>query len=461
MSREASTPRPVAVALDLGTSRIKAGLISAEGALIRIQSERAPNHHVEGLACTADPEAYLTAAASALTALDAPHGLPLGVSAQRSSFLLWSPEGIPLTPLISWRDLRAREWIKSRKRAERRTWRQTGLPLSPHYAGPKLGWLFAGQPELRARAEAGEALFGTLDSWLIHRWSRQRLRKISRAMAARTLLFDLAAANWSPGLLRFFGVPRACLPDLVSERGLAVVTHFGCRLAAAAPDQTAAAMPVFEARPKAAFLNLGTGTFVLRMAPRRAPRGILTALAESDGANARYFWEAPINAGAALFSPRQSLPDFGGFDPMPDLFAIPDQGLAAPFWRADLARVFSRPERRLSEAERWRALLEGYLFRIRQALECLFPDRPPEMVVASGGLTARADLMATLADFLPYPLAVAREQQLSLLGAGRLAMASPPLPNLKWAALPNEMKRHRLQDKYAAWQAWLAELTAD
>lgn len=451
----------IAAALDLGSSQIKAGLIDRDGQLAVFLTAPAPPSRQEGPQCTADPDAYLDIAADLLDQLDPPDRLPLGISVQRSSFLLWErASGAPLTPLISWRDLRAAARTEARRGLEPGVWRRTGLPLSPHYAGPKLAWMLENDPGLRKRAEAGEALFGTLDCWLMWRWTGGRIHAMGPSLAARTLMADLKTLDWSPFLLRMFRVPRACLPEIAPNHGF-WETDRGPVIRALTADQTTAALLQARQFPDCGLLNLGTGTFALRPHHRKAPRNCLTAWAdEGQHGGARFFWEAPINAGSDLFDEAVSF-EWPIADMPPNAFALPEaHGLATPYWRPDVARVFSKQAQTLAPCDKKRLLLEGYVFRIRQAIDALYPKAPPSALIVSGGLAQRRPLLDALNETLPVSVRLSKTPELGLLGAAWQALGQAASPNLALEALPERTPSAKSESRLRDWQCWLEGILA-
>ncbi|MEV0720967.1 FGGY family carbohydrate kinase, partial [Asanoa sp. NPDC050611] len=137
----------------------------------------------------------------------------LGITNQRETTLVWDRvTGEPVHHAIVWQDTRTEAILRTlADRAEEIT-RITGLPLATYFAGPKLRWLLDNVTGLRERAERGEVLFGTIDSWLIWNLTGRHVTDVTNA--SRTLLMDLRTLDWSPELLDALGVPRAMLPEI-------------------------------------------------------------------------------------------------------------------------------------------------------------------------------------------------------------------------------------------------------
>ncbi len=284
-------PRMIAaVALDLGTTTIKAGLLSNEGGLGGIVARPAPAIMADGGRYESDAIAYATTAEAVLAECVSQAGVspPLGLCSQRSSFLIWErASGNPVTPLISWQDDRGAESCAALRHWEGVVRELTGLPLAPYYLAPKLRVLLRDNPAWRERLVRGEWLLGTLDTFLIWRWTDGRQHMIDASMAARTLLMDVRRGQWSPELCELFDIPLTILPQIMPSAGLGMQLKNGLVLRASMGDQSAALVAsIAEGRPEA-LVNLGTGGFVVCYLPesrRSVPDGYLQTLVWQDGA---------------------------------------------------------------------------------------------------------------------------------------------------------------------------------
>jgi glycerol kinase len=452
----------LAVALDIGSTAIKAVRLTAGGGLAARRAVAAPPLSRRGLRCEGDARAYCEAGEALLrkVASGLPAGTPLGIAAQRSSFLLWERRGgRPITPLISWQDRRAEDWCRRHARAGAEIGRRCGLVLSPHYAGPKLAALLERSAPLGRRLRSGDVLFGTLETFFVWRLTSGRVHATDASMAARTCLFDLRAGGWSPALLDLFGVPRAALPDIRPTSGGHEPLGGGLALAATVADQAAGALALLREGPSDAVINAGTGAFILR--PARGPEervpgfltGPLRGLANGPD---RYAHEGTINGPGPLRHRHSGSVRLPGADPAPGAYCLPDAaGLGSPHWRADLGFTLSPAAGRLDAARRRRLILEGLLFRCREILERLFPDEAPARLYLSGGLSRSASFGAGLAALLGREVESVKEAEQTLLGAARLAAgideALPVRTRVHSPGLPGAY----LAEKYAGWQGWL------
>jgi glycerol kinase len=441
----------VAAALDLGSTLIKGCLLDENGRIGELLSRQAPPLREQGDKREGDAEAYAALAEELLAEITrrCPPGTPLGIASQRSSFLLWKRNGgVPLTPMISWQDRRAAEWCDAHSDREEEIIRRTGLVLSPHYAGPKLA--------VTAERNSG-ALFGTLESWLLWRWSGGVIHETDLSMAARTAMLDLTTGEWSPELLELFDVPPACLPEIVPTAGRSIPLDNGLVVAATIADQASGALALIARSDGGAVVTLGTGAFVLwpTTDPGERIKGYLTAPILDPG---RYVLEGPINgAGNAVDRFGREPAMLEENDPAPDAFCMPDSaGWGAPFWRPERGLNFSAEAEALDEAGKRRVVLEGILFRVRQVLDDLSPGRRPRRILLSGGLSREPFIAAGLAALLGGKVELPQMSESTLAGAARLAAGMEPYadPDTR-TVLPAEGGAY-LRRKYLAWRRWMA-----
>jgi len=448
------------LALDLGTTRIKGAIADEAGRLETVVATEAPPLTTAGRSVTGDPFAYVAATMGLMAQLSAGRPSPpsVALACQRSSFLLWErATGAPATPLISWQDRSAAAWCDAHRDLAAEVTGATGLPLSPHYAGPKLAVLLEREPRLRRRLAAGKLAFGTLESLLLRVLSGGRLHRTDLTQASRTLLVDIETGDWSPRLLDLFKIPAACLPEIGPTAPIDLPVAEGLHLAASIADQPAACVALLGADAEATVVNLGTGGFCLHptgTTPVRLPGYLTTPLLAEPG-RTLFALEGTINgAGPALDQYGSSPTDLPEQDPAPDAFCLPDlAGVGAPYWRPDLPFTLSRAAEALDGDGRRRTVLEGLLFRVAELLAAIAP--PGGRVVVAGGAIRDPAVAAGLAALLGRPVAVATEAEATLAGVARLALPTvPPSPATR-TVNPGEGGAY-LRGKYPRWQAWLA-----
>ena len=286
-------PAEVILALDQGSSSTRCVAfdrrLQPRGSAVRPVSTSRPS---PGLV-EHDPGELLAGALEAVSEVVAGAGgavAGIGIASQTESFVLWERDtGRAVTPVVSWQDQRADELcVAIGRRPEAASVRATtGLALDPTFSAPKLAWLFAADPALEERAEAGELLFGDVACWLAWHLGGGAAHVTEPSNACRSLLVDLETLSWDPRLLDLFGVPAALLPEIRPSddpgvQASAAVVGFEAPLAALLGDQPAALYGQGCTSPRMATLTLGTGAFLwLNVGAERPepPPGVLATAA--------------------------------------------------------------------------------------------------------------------------------------------------------------------------------------
>jgi glycerol kinase len=457
-----------AVALDLGTTSIKAGLLSQDGTLGSIVTRPAPAIAADGGRYESDASAYAMVAeavlAECLAQTDARP--PLGLCSQRSSFLLWERAGgRPVTPLISWQDDRGAESCAALRDREEFIRDLAGLPLTPYYLAPKLRVLLREHPSWRERLMHGEWLLGTLDTFLIWRWTGGARHLTDASMAARTLLMDVHSQQWSPALCELFGIPLQILPQIGPSAAMGVRLGNGLTLQASLGDQSAALVSSLAAGQPEALVNLGTGGFVICHLPedRSAPQGYLQTLVWQDSARRVHLAaEGTLNSIAAALAPYPveacRVEDLGS----DDIFCLAEpSGLGAPYFRGDLGVTFSAPTEHLPVQRIALLLQEGIVFRVARILEDFQREFGIVRVHLSGGLSSLPCLQQGIAQCVPLGVFRLLQTDASLMGAAQLAggLVSGDLRKVEPIEVAGD--RLKLAEKYRRWKAWLDGLLQD
>jgi len=436
------------LAVDLGSTAIKAGRLAQDGTLSDISVVPAPVPEVRGRCIESDPWAWHDAFRAVVARY--PERGDLGLATKRSSFLLFDADsGRPLTPLISWRDRRAADWC--REHGPLPEVEAAGLRLSPHYIGPKLATLFASRPELR---ELSALRLATLDTWIVWLETGGRVFETDLSMAARSLLASPVSRDWDKRLLALFGVPRRILPAIRPTTGRDIELAVGRRLTTSVADQSA----MVACCSDAIRINLGTGGFVVVPCGdtfRTRTDYLSSVVTLSPDGTCRYALEGTINGAAVALRdlPATGLPDH---DPTTDAFCLPDEtGAGSPYWLPDLCLTMSDAAARLAGADRRRVILEGLVFRVADILDDLAGNLGGRRIVLSGGIAADPFVGDALSSYLARPVELLREAEATLLGLATLtANTTPPEP-------ATGVLTHApgyLREKRGRWSEWIATL---
>ena len=265
------------LALDQGTTSSRAIVFDQGGQPVATAQQEYPQGYPFPGHVTHDPEdIWQSQLAVARQAVDqVPGGIAsiaaLGVTNQRETTIVWErATGRPVAPAIVWQSRITAERCARLREAghEPRVRALTGLPLDAYFSGPKIAHILDAEPGLRARAEAGELCFGTVDSFLVWRLTGGRSHLTDVSNASRTLLFDISAGRWDPWLCEIIGVPMAMLPEVRPSSALLAETDPGL-LGAVLPiggiagDQMAAMFGQACLAPGSAKNTYGTGAFAL------------------------------------------------------------------------------------------------------------------------------------------------------------------------------------------------------
>jgi glycerol kinase len=373
----------------------------------------------------------------------------IGITNQRETTLLWDRRtGEPLHHAIVWQDTRVAEELAAYARAggQDRFREQTGLPLATYFSALKLKWLLAEVPGARAMAEAGDALFGTLDSWLV--WNltggaNRGLHLTDVTNASRTQLMNLRSLEWDPELLAAFSIPRACLPRIVPSSAIQGEIGSGAlrgvQIAGLVGDQQAALLGQTCFKPGEAKNTYGTGCFLLMNTgtrPVTSQAGLVTTVAyQLGGEPPHYALEGSIAVTGALV---QWLRDGLGLirssaeiEPLArqvadngDVYFVPAfSGLYAPHWKASARGVIAGLTAYVHRGHLARAVLEATAYQTREVLAAMEKDSGTALAElrVDGGMVVNELLMQFQADILDVPVLRPRVIETTALGAAYAA----------------------------------------
>jgi glycerol kinase len=473
-------PDPLSLVLDQGGSASRALVFDDEGrelasARIDVADQRPRPGWVEQ-----DPEAVVgslrQAAAAALSQLDATQRARVqasGLSCQRSSLVCWDRDsGAALSPILSWQDTRAAQWLAAQALDAEAIRASTGLYPNAHFGLSKIRWCLDHLDGVQRAARDGRLAIGPLAAFLAFRLLEQRPCRVDPANASRTLLFDLARGDWNRGLLERFAIDPRWLPeiarsdaqfgDLVVRDGTAA-QRLPLRLLSG--DQSTAAFAFGEPRSEAAYLNVGTGAFIHRLAAQApaASRLLRSVIHWSEGP--QYVVEGTINgAGAALawFAQQHGLADAGAAldahwidDAAGDtLFLNGVGGLGSPDWQP---RFASRFVGEATMQQQLVAVAESIVFLIQRNLSLLQGiGAPCAYVLVSGGLSRSDRFCQALSDLSQLPLRRPSQCEATARGSAFLLAGRPA----RWARLPEHrfepQRNPGLLARYRRWSECMA-----
>ncbi|GAB3673063.1 glycerol kinase GlpK [Actinocorallia lasiicapitis] len=369
----------------------------------------------------------------------------VGITNQRETTVIWDrATGRPVHHALVWQDTRT-EALCGELAADGgrdRFAAKTGLPLASYFAGPKIRWLLDNVPGLRERADRGELLFGTMDTWVIWNLTGGAVHVTDVTNASRTLLMNLATLDWDDEILAALDIPRSLLPEIRSSAevyGTARGVLEGVPIAAALGDQQAALFGQTCFNVGDAKSTYGTGSFLLLNTgtePVTSEHGLLTTVGYQLGSDQPVYalegsiantgsltqWLRDriglISTAAEIETLALTVEDNGG------LYLVPAfSGLFAPHWRPDARGVIVGLTGFAGKGHLARCVLEATAFQTRDVVEAMVLDSGVALktLKVDGGMTANNLLMQTIADMLDVPVARPFVSETTCLGAAHAA----------------------------------------
>jgi glycerol kinase len=482
------------VAIDQGTTSTRCIVFDRRGQLVAVVQREHQQHFPKPGWVEHDPmEIWLNVQrllprALAQARIGPDQVAALGMANQRETTVVWERRtGTPIGRAIVWQDTRTDGLVEELSEAPgaQEVQRRCGLPLATYFAAPKLRWLLDHTPRLRERAQRGEVLFGTMESWLI--WNltggpNGGIHITDVTNASRTMLMDISTLRWDPQLLAFFGIPAEMLPEIRSSAevyGTATGAVPPVRIAAALGDQQAALFGQVCFAPGEAKCTYGTGSFLLLNTgsePVRSAHGLLStvgyrikdqpavyALEGSiaiTGSLVQWFRDrlGLISTAPEIETLARTVDDNGGCYIVPAF-----SGLFAPHWRSEARGVIVGLTSYITKGHLARAVLEATAWQTREVVDAMNADSGLALknLNVDGGMTSDNLLMQYIADVLDVPVVrpmVAETVSLGAAYAAGLAVGYwPDLEGLRqnWhrAAqwLPS-MDPRRREREYDNWQ---------
>jgi len=378
--------------------------------------------------------------------VDAKDLAAIGITNQRETAVVWNKRtGKPYGNAIVWQDTRTDKIIKefAKEGGQDRFRAQTGLPLATYFSGPKIKWILENVNGVREAADKGEAIFGTIDTWVI--WNltggvRGGVHVTDVTNASRTLLMNLKTLDWEPEILQIMGIPRQMLPEIRPSsdpkgyglwNGVPVCGDLG--------DQQAALVGQTCYSKGEAKNTYGTGCFMLlntgiELVPSKF--GLLTTLAYKMGdAPAVYALEGSIAfAGALVQWLRDNLKFFDYSKHVEDyaaqvadaggIYIVPAfSGLFAPYWQSSARGTIVGLTRYIHKGHIARAALEATAYQTKEVLEAMEKDSGVKLktLKVDGGMVHNNTLMQFQADILDVPVIRPLVAETTALGAAYAA----------------------------------------
>ncbi len=438
------------IALDQGTTSSRAVIFDKNQRIIRIaQREYTQYYPKEGWVEHDPMEIYATQYgvlidAMLLAGIDAHEVAALGITNQRETTLVWEREtGRPVYNSIVWQCRRTAPLCET---LEREGWggyikEATGLLIDAYFSATKVSWILDHIPDGRARAERGELMFGTVDTWLMWKLSDGKIFATDYTNASRTMMYNIHKKCWDEKILARLGIPTAMLPEVKPSSGYfgeALVNGVGIPITGVAGDQQAALFGQCCWERGQVKNTYGTGCFLLMNTgetPVESKNGLVTTIAASPAGEARYALEGSVFTGGAVIQWLRDEMRFIGESADSEYYAkkVSDTGgvylvpaftgLGAPHWDMYARGLLIGITRGTKRAHIIRAALESIAYQSADLLDAVAADTGirPERLLVDGGASANGFLMQFQSDITGLPVCRPKISESTALGAAYLA----------------------------------------
>ena len=443
------------LAIDQGTSSTKTLIFDEAGQSVAKGSTPLQTNYLDNGFVEQDPEEIyqnvLASVKNCLVEFDS-KGLDkkgiagIGISNQRETFLIWNKDGRPYHPAVVWqckRSVQICEQLK-RKGFTEIVREKTGLVIDPYFSATKLIWLYQNHPAIKLAIKNGNAYFGTIDTWLLYKFTGGKVYATDYTNASRTLFFNLHSLQWDDELVEAFGLTGIQLPAIrpssyhFGETTLDGLLKQSVPVAALIGDSHAAAFGEGCFQPGTAKATLGTGCSILMNIgdkPVKSNNGMVTTICWSTEDQTAYALEGVIvSCGATiewLKNELQLFKDSKETETMANavsdnggVYLIPAfSGLGSPHWQMDRRASISGISFNTSKNHIARAALESIPYQINDVILAMEKDARVSLTTlnADGGITANKFVMQFLTNLLNKEVSCIGMPDVSALGAGYLA----------------------------------------
>lgn len=446
---------PFILAIDQGTSSTKTVIFDGKGVAVARGVEPLSTRYLDGGIVEQDPEGIyqnvLFSVRKCLADFEAKGGIAseiaaCGISNQRETFVLWDESGEPLCPAVVWQCKRSVAICERLKTSglETEIREKTGLLADPYFSGSKVIWLNENNMAVKNAIQAGNALFGTIDTWLLYRLTAGRSYLTDHTNASRTLFFNLKKLGWDKDLLAKFDLNNLQLPAIQASSSFFGSTDFDGLLdnkidiTAMIGDSHAAAFGEGCFAPGIAKATLGTGSSILMNIGKESKssrNGMVTTIGWSTEEHVEYALEGVIvTCGATILWLKNNLGMFGDITETQEMAAsvrdnngvylVPAfSGLGAPHWDMSRKASITGLTFDCNKNHVVRAALESIPYQIKDVIMAMESDTGIllQELKIDGGLTANTFVTQFLADLLEKPVVNLGFPEVSALGAAYLA----------------------------------------
>lgn len=365
----------------------------------------------------------------------------VGITNQRETTVVWDKNtGMPVYKAIVWQSGQSASYLENLGDAAAMIHEKTGLLINPYFSASKIRYILDRVPNGQERAEKGELLFGTIDSWLIYKLTNEEKHVTDVTNASRTLLFNIHTLEWDEELLALFNIPRAMLPRVLPSSAYFGKTKYfqhHLKITGVAGDQQAALFGQLCLEEGMAKNTYGTGCFMLLNTgnkPKLSTNGLLTTIAWQIGDEVTYALEGSVFIGGAavqwlrdelkLFKEASYTERAAERAKNDDIYFVPAfVGLGTPYWDSDARGALFGLTRETTPNELIRATLEAIAYQSRDVFDVMKAETKIDLATLSvdGGASVNRYLMQFQADILNTEIRVPKIYETTSLGVCYLA----------------------------------------
>ncbi len=439
------------VAFDQGTTSTRAILFDLKGQIVVISQKELTQHYPQSGWVEHNPieiyEDQKNAFHEVITASNVnPEEIAaIGITNQRETTVVWDKTtGQPIYNAIVWLDKRTTDICDELKEQNHTDYinKATGLVIDSYFSGTKLKWILDNVEGAKEKAESGQLMFGTIDSWLIYKFSKEQHHITDHTNASRTLLYNINDLEWDDTILGILDIPRSMLPKVqASSSNFGTVDYKGqdIPIYGVAGDQQASLFGQGGYISGVAKNTYGTGCFMLLNTGEKcfqSRNGLLTTLTASlEGESVKYALEGSVFIGGASIQwlrDGMNLIDSAAdtesiclsVPPLEDLYVVPAfAGLGAPYWDGNAKGSIHGLTLDIGKNEIIKATVEALAFQTKDVLNAMVEDSGRQMkeLKVDGGACANNYLMQFQSDILDVPVDRPKMLEITALGVAFLA----------------------------------------
>ena len=472
--------------IDQGTTSSRSIIFDNNGNIEQVAQEEYPLIFPNDGWVEIDPDDLYKSVTNTLNQLDLQNVTYGGITNQRETTIIWDKTTLkPVYNAIVWQDRRTSAYCSeiATKNNQSLVKEKTGLLIDSYFSATKIKWILDNVDGVRARAEAGELCFGTVDTYLMYRLSEGEIFKTDITNASRTMLFNINTLNWDEDLLNLFNIPRSLLPEVVhSDANFGTLKNLeNISIHAVLGDQQAALFGqgcLAKGQLKSTY---GTGCFVMANVgntPIHSDDGLLTTIGFSLNGEICYAIEGSIYAaGTTVQWLRDNLQFFETSDLSEPylhtngnannvLFVPAFTGLGAPYWNSDVRASFHGITRDTSRSDLINAAFNSITYQTKDLIDCLVRSGiEVESLNVDGGMVANQTFVQQIANLLNSEVSIPENSESTARGVAVLAGVASKTFDLelissqkRMSIYPDEEAHSFMAKDYKNWKELIIKL---